>query len=352
MAGSSTFSFAFGFKIFYDFRSADAAVQTGIKNGENSIPLTSQPFDAKESSLSPTARKMQQRAREQAKERKIIEREADAESLWLLDAATAASSPAAKVKDKESLEILLVCTERLEKRRRSLFTPSRTSFWPPKPARHFKGMDGTPVSFEPSNSTSSDIRKKYEPRAENEFEEFLTKQSAARSVAEAKLEKKRSRNSFSALLESARTTDQDSVAIKPSVQSGSQAKSFFDLVAQVEKQDLEEEEALAIDVAHAMESPTPSPISSIKHLQKNSQVLSASREAYGGDLIDLSDHANAKSKTPSSLAERRDSDEGDQTIEHPTKEGVDDTSDDVAEEVRVEDTANDDEMCSEHSDSD
>ena len=298
MPGLSFISLSLGLELFFGFRNVgDGEVRRVDRGGAETATTWSSQVDTGEADLSPTAQQMQQEARERAKQRDAMkECEADAESLYLLEVATAANSVLAKIKDKESLELLLQWTSRLAKYGKNLKTPIRTSFWPP--TRHFKGMNGTPLSFEPPFSTPEEVRKIYEEEGTgNEFEDFLAKNGALSN----KVGSKPKRNSFTALLESAKssTTQPARTAAEQSQHMKEQAQSFFDLVDKVEKQDLEDEMALTRDMAETMESPIPSPTSSIKHLLWESGSLDA-KSLMGesdGYLADMSGEDETRSES-------------------------------------------------------
>ena len=291
----SFISFSLGLELFFGVRNAGGEARRVRRGGAERASTWSSQVDTKEVDLSPVAQRMQQQAREKAKQRHVEkEREADAESLYLLEAATAANSVLAKIKDGESLELLLRWTSSLAKYGKSFKTPIRTSFWPP--ARHFKGMNGTPLSFEPPFSTPEEVRRNYEKDTGNEFEDFLAKNRALNKGVQAKTK----RNSFTTLLESAKSSNTQPVgnATKQSQYMKDQVQSFFDLVDKVEKQDLEDEMALTRDLAGAKESPIPSPTSSIKHLPRDSASLDAKEEMGESDgyLADLSDEGEMRSE--------------------------------------------------------
>lgn len=193
--------------------------------------------DERERELSPVGQQMQKQARELVKQKRAeAEREADEESLNLLEAAEAASTTEARFKDRESLEWLIRCTKRLHKYRPTFKTPTRNFFWPK--TRHIEGINGTPLSFEPSNSTPMEVREMYEGKTVNEFEVYLAKNRAL-EASEWLEEKKKSRNSFTALLESTKTTGDSSTATGAewSKHLKSEVQSVIDLFDQVEKQD-------------------------------------------------------------------------------------------------------------------
>jgi hypothetical protein len=281
-----------------------AELSVGASNEEEPhVPLPATPPDDRECELSPVGQQMQRQARELAKCRTEEEREADDESLDLLEATTAANSTAAKIKDRESLEWLIRCTKRLNNYRKIFKTPSHPSFWPAP--RHFKGMDGTPLSFEPPFSTPSEVRNMYEGEPKNEFEEFLAKNRV--QSAHEWLEKKKSRNSFSALLESTKATGvpPPTTAAERSEHMKREVQSLIDLFDQVAKQD-EAEEILARGLPDAIESPIASPTSSIKHLPKGSGILNGETTMVDGMLIDLTDTEELRSGTPDSDREAED----------------------------------------------
>jgi hypothetical protein len=287
-------SFSLGLELVFGVRNAGGEARRVNRGGAERATTWSSQVDTKEADLSPIAQRMQKQARKQANQRHAKEREADAESLYLLEAATAANSVLAKIKDRESLELLLRWTSRLAKYGKSLKTPIRTSFWPP--ARHFKGMNGTQLSFEPPFSTPEEVRKIYEEDTGNEFEDFLAKNRALSK----RVESKPKRNSFTALLESAKSssTKPTGNATEQSQYMKDQVQSFFDLIDKVEKQDLEEEMALTRDLAEAMDSPIPSPTASIKHLPRDSATLDAKKGMGESDgyLADLSDEGETRSE--------------------------------------------------------
>jgi hypothetical protein len=280
-----------------------AELSVGASNEEQPhVPLPATPPDDRECELSPVGQQMQRQARELAKCRTEEEREADDETLDLLEAATAANSTAAKIKDKESLEWLIRSTKHLDTYRKNFKTPSHPSSWPAP--RHFKGMDGTPLSFEPPFSTPSEVRNMYESEPKNEFEEFLVKNRV--QSAHEWLEKKK-RNSFSALLESTKATGvpPPTTAAEWSEHMKREVQSLLDLFDQVAKQD-EAEEILARGLPDAIESPITSPTSSIKHLPKGSGILNGETTMVDGMLIDLSDTEDLRSGTPDSDREAED----------------------------------------------
>ena len=290
MPGLSFISFSLGLELFFGVRNVgDEARRFGNGGAERATTWSSQ-VDTAETDLSPTAQRMQQEARVRAKQRHTKERNADAESLYVLEAETAANSVLAKIKDRESLETLLRWTSRLAKYGKSLETPNRT--WLRPPACRFKGIHGTPLSFEPPFSTPEEVRKIYEESTGNEFEDFLAKNRALSK----KVQSKPNRNSFTALLESAKssTTQPTGSAAEQSQNMKSQAQSFFDLIDKVEKQD--EEMALTRDLAEAMESLIPSATASIKHLPRDSISLDVKKGMGDSDgyLADLSDEGETR----------------------------------------------------------
>ena len=310
-------SFSLGLELFFGVRNAGGEARRVSRGGAESATTWSSQVDTKAADLSSIAQRMQQQAREKAKQRHVKEeREADAVSLYLLEAATAANSVLAKIKDKESLETLLRWTSRLAKYGKSFKTPIRTSFWPP--ARHFKGMNGTPISFEPPFSIPKEVRRIYEKDTGNEFEDFLAKNRALNKGVQAKSK----RNSFTSLLESAKSSNTQPTG-NPAEQSQymkDQVQSFFDLIDKVEKQDLEDEMAHTRDLAGAMESPIPSPTSSIKHLPRDSASLDAKKGMTESDgyLADLSDEGETRSENSNDEGESDwDSPEDEDAAEAP-----------------------------------
>ncbi|KAK3684519.1 hypothetical protein LTR37_020194 [Vermiconidia calcicola] len=178
--------------------------------------------DTKEHSLSPSTRQLQRQLREQAQLEHKRDRISDAESLQLLEAATAEIS---RINDRESLEVLMRHTpvnaprEAKPKQSVTFSTPEKTSFWPTfrriralddtllsdlasfttpsdvrrefearSPVRPIKGLSGTPRSYAPSFSTPSPLRRELEaPKAENERDDIkpsFTVESTARSELE------------------------------------------------------------------------------------------------------------------------------------------------------------------------
>ncbi|KAK3714323.1 hypothetical protein LTR37_007909 [Vermiconidia calcicola] len=130
----------------------------------NELPRS---FDISETSLSPTTRQLQRRLREQAQPQHKRERSSDAESLQLLEAATAAIS---RTNDRNSLDLLMrhtlapnVKKEAKPKQSVTFSTPEKTSFWPT--FRRITALDDTPLSDLASFTTPSDIRRELEARS-------------------------------------------------------------------------------------------------------------------------------------------------------------------------------------------
>jgi hypothetical protein len=314
MMASFEFTFSFGFAW-----SSSPAREDSTKRPVE--PMLRPPqTDTRESELSPATLKLQQEIRHRArrsseyrmksrrpreesnlerrhKQHIEAERLVDAESLYLLEAAEAACSKLAKIKDRESLEVLMRHTA-VKKRRQPAApysTPQQKSFWPPfrrfkrtetltvsgagswttpsdvKKAHearggHVKGLNGTPRSYAPSSSTQSSLRNEVKlPAVDNEFEDFLAK--SVPSSQEDGSGKRRRSSSFSALLRSVKATEKDVASGKmlDSAHVQQQARSMFKLMEKVGKRDEDEDES---DDSYSVvedESPIISPTLEIKH---------------------------------------------------------------------------------------
>lgn len=272
MSTASNFSFYFGLRLSWSLgnNNKDEAHSQGERGANKTSPLISQNIDFKQASLSPAAQKMQRQIREREQGRQEMEREVDAESLYLLEAATAADSKEAKERDKESLKVLIRCTNQMKKPKSAFKTPLQTSFWPP---RYIKGLNGTPLSYEPSFSTSSAVYRNEVPSTGNEFEDFLIKDGSSRASSHMNGSKPQEnrRNSFSSLLASVKSWNPSvcTPAIGPSEHITREAHSVFALMEKVEEKDADDELALMKDIDEAMESPIESPTPFIKHLPKS-----------------------------------------------------------------------------------
>lgn len=225
-------------------------------------------IDTREAALSSTAREMQRNTRDRARTLLDEERRNDAESLYLLEAATATNSAKAKIKDRESLEVLMRHTNLVNEHRNAATTPAHRSFWPP--SRYVKGLNGTPLSYEPPFSTPSAVRRSEMPATGNELEEILAKDIADRQRSNTE-SNKRIRSSFNAILASSKSSNRSARAggVEASTSMKEQVESVRQWMNKVEAQDAEDELALEKDLAEAMESPVASPTLQIKHLPKD-----------------------------------------------------------------------------------
>ena len=265
MAANSHMSFHFGFEFFCNFRIGEDVASSQNEPKPNKIEAPVPQTDLKEADLSPAAQNMQRQIREREQARLKQEREADAESLDLLEAATAASSKEAKIKDNESLELLLRWTRILEKPQYTLKTPAHMSFWPPR--YYIKGLDGSPLSYEPSFSTPSAVYREEVRSTGNEFEDFLLSEASSKPKTRSEPKNKK-RNSFSELLASSRSSEPKTgtSAIGHSEYITKEVNSVLEIMDKVEQQDADDGLALTEDFIDAVESPVDSPTSHIKHL--------------------------------------------------------------------------------------
>lgn len=274
MADSAGFSICFGMEAFYltDEKNSGSSTRSKVEprpKQKQAKPPT--PTDTKATGLSSLAREMQQTARKEVYQRQqLTSQDSDEERLHLLESATAANSKQAEVKDKESLELLQRCQKRINKHKKSSMTPPKHSSW--TEVKHFRDMNGTPVSFEPSSSTPSDVRKIYEKETGNEFEIFLEKESRRRKSKE-----------FSAKSKSATslTSSSNSKSKLISDKSAADLRTTHSIWETLNKRDREEEDKreeerrqkqmfLDRELAEAMDSPVKSPTSAIKHLPRSS----------------------------------------------------------------------------------
>jgi hypothetical protein len=316
MMVSFEFTFSFGFA----WSSSPATLTEDSTNRPVEPMLRTPETDRTESELSPATLSLQQEIRRRARrstgykvksrssrepsnverhrqQRIEEERLADAESLYLLEAAEAATSKLAKIKDRESLEILMRHTA-VKKRRQPTAppsTPQQRSFWPPfrrfkrsetltvsgagswttpsdvKKAHeaqggYIKGLNGTPRSYAPSSSTQSSLRNEVKLTAvDNEFEDFLAK-SVPCSQEGPSGERRRS-SSFNALLRSVKATEKDEASGKMlnSAHIQEQAKSMFKLMEKAGQGDEDEDESEDSYSVVEDESPIISPTLEIKH---------------------------------------------------------------------------------------
>ena len=304
---------SFSFELQFQFEFACSVHIASTSDEEVKLADPTHAVDAKEAELSPIARQMQQLARERAQHRRSkTEVAEDDESLYHLEVETINNTPLAKQVDRRSLELLVRITKQLDQCYPSLYhaslvTPRRTSFWPPKPRRcepprHFKGMNATPMSFEPPFSTTSDIRGMYEPQArsnaDNEFELFLAKNrllSNAAAYFPEKVAKATKGSPFNDLLRSAKSKSEPDVKAMTKKEYSAhiqrEAQSVLDLMALADKRD--EEEQLLAD---AIESPIPSPTRSIKHLPRCTSSGNLSAMSMG--IADLTDEHEARFVSP------------------------------------------------------
>jgi hypothetical protein len=216
--------------------------------------------------LSSTAKSEIETMRQQRLE---AERQADVESLHLLEAATAANSKLAKAKDMESLEVLMRHTAVNEQESSFvLVTPIKKSFWPnfrffkrsddtplsnatpfstPSSVQkailtnrgQIKGLNGTPRSYEPSFSTTSGLRNELKlTKSDNEFEDFLSRSRLGGQPGSTSKGKQR-RTSFSDRLESVRSTSIPKAQGKAmdSAYIQEQANSVFQYMDRLKKED-------------------------------------------------------------------------------------------------------------------
>lgn len=156
-------------------------------------------------------------------------------------------------------------------------------------------MKGTPLSFSPPFSTPSEVRRVYEEdrKSGNELEDHLARDGVASQKGAAN-ECRHPRNSFSALLQSSKSSKSETSPTKEeqSTYIQREVQSFFDLIAQVEKKDREDEL-----LADAVDSPIPSPTSSIKHVRRSSQDLGANDSPGANDSVGISDGGEMRPKS-------------------------------------------------------
>ena len=311
MSRPSSSGFRFSFEFQFEF--ACSVHISSPSDEEAKLADPTHTVDTKEAELSPLARQMQQLARERAQHRRREDVIADDYwSLFHLEVETLNNTPRAKQIDRQSLELLIRITKHLEQRYPSLYhaslvTPQRTSFWPPKPRRsdpprHFKGMNGTPMSFAPSCSTANDIRQLYEPQApsnaDNEFELFLATNrllSNAAAFYPEKVAEATKGTRFSDLLRSAKLQGGKDVKAMTKQEYSAhvqrEAQSVLDLMALADKRDREEEL-----LADAIGSPIPSPWRSVRHLPRCAS--SGNLSAMSRGIADLADEDEARHVSP------------------------------------------------------
>ena len=246
-------------------------------------------IDTKEAALSTSSQQLQRQIRKRVRTRLEEQRRSDLESLYLLEAATAANSIEARMKDRESLHILMRHTTLSSKPRQNVQTPAKRSFWPP--ARYIKGLNGTPLSYEPPFSTPSAVYQREKPGKENEFEAFLCKDALA--SGHGNVGSKKSRNSFSAILASSKSSNQSfgTTEAERSEYIRKRAKSVSQWMEKVEQQDAEAERALMEDLADAIESPEASPTSQIKQLPRSVSEAAGEIGSVKEDMEDVKDRA-------------------------------------------------------------
>jgi len=280
---------------------------------EESRPQTAL-LDTKEVLLSPATLDLQRRIRQRARgggirkglDRSCAERErerlADAESLRLLETATA-KAEISKRNNRESLEVLLDRTMKDKTTARPTFltTPEQTSFWPRDRPFHRKRSSpltdaapfSTPSSVEreikaglakakhesiPSHASSvsptSSLKRKLDRDGLNgEFEAYLQSTTSSGHTSSVEPRKQRS-TSFSARLESSKESKPRDASVKQmdSAYIQQQASSVFVAMEQARRagdgDDLTEQSPRVSSGKSSEKSWVTSPVSSTENLPK------------------------------------------------------------------------------------